>query len=159
MTFPATNSTTPAARQGAVRPNRLAQAVSFALALCLVMPTVGAADAVPSTNMPEAASQAQLEAIQSRLPDLGHDGESEPSFQDSGALLERALGAVAAGQVSSGQGRRGFDPSRVTDEVVRQAANAGLSEGLRTVRDSGLPFLGSLQGNVTYDNLTGRVDF
>ena len=49
--------------------------------------------------------------------------------------------------------------SATADSVVSQGANAALDEVVSFVGDSNLPFLGSLQGGVTYDHANGLLRY
>ena len=49
--------------------------------------------------------------------------------------------------------------SASTDSVISQGANAALDEVVSFVGDSNLPFLGSLQGGVTYDHENGLLRY
>ena len=135
----------------------LAQAVACALMLGLMVPSVGAESAAEA---PEATSLEQLAAIKAGLPDLGgEEGAEALTSWDELALLQQALSAVASTQRSDSAGGPRFDPGLAADQLVQQAANASLSQGLKAARDSGLPFLGTLQGGITYDNLAGKLDY
>ena len=150
-------------RVRAGRPTRLAQAVGLALALGAL--PVGAMDpATPSAAeaapwAPEAASRAQLATVQQGLPDLGGAASVAPLL-DEAVLLERALSAVAAGQAAgSSVGARAFDSGQAAQELVESAVNAGAREGLQALRATGLPFLGTLQGGISYGSEHGEIDF
>lgn len=45
------------------------------------------------------------------------------------------------------------------DELAGLAIDAGLDQGVQALRDSGLPFLGSLQGSVVYNTSLRRIDY
>lgn len=68
-----------------------------------------------------------------------------------------ALMVVAAAPHASADERK---PRRVdADSLATQAANQTIDAGLSSLRDSGVPFLGALQGGITYDHGTGVVRY
>jgi hypothetical protein len=125
-------------------------------------------------NEPEQRSRTHLDAVKARLPDLtgasAHQGEEgaagaeqENADETEPATLARDTSAQTSERtalanqalmhlMAAGNGGG-------TDSLVSGLVNQGLQTGVGHLGASGLPFLGRLQGGVTYDHVTGKLSF
>lgn len=124
------------------RPSGLAVAVSL-FVLAQAAPAFG-------RELPDDA-QARLNAITDRLPELGDATSTSDAAPAHVALLDRAAAFL--------QGLGSGDSDQATDQLVSGAINQGLTKGLESVRASDLPFLGRLQGGLSYDQATGELTY
>jgi hypothetical protein len=131
-------------RSGRTAPHRvrvLTHAISTVLLISLTAPSV--AMAVEGTAMLVGAEHdTGPAAAKHALPDLGSD--TAPARDD---LLDRTLGWLASAGSAGADG--------LTGHVVNQ----GLTSGIDGLRDSGLPFLGGLQGGIQYDRAGSRFSY
>ena len=76
-----------------------------------------------------------------RLPDIG--GDAQPARDPKDEAFETLTMVAQAGSA---------------DAAVNGAINRGLSAGVDAARDTGLPFLGNLQGSVRWNDATNAFD-
>lgn len=131
--------------RSAAHRHRLARDIGLVLfAWMLVSPAAG-------RNLSEEA-QVRLDAVTSRLPDLG----SEASAPERPDLHHLVIEHVAGSLVSVGPSN---DSSVIADGLINASVNQGLSAGLDGARAIAGPFLGQLQGGLRYDEVTGRFSY
>lgn len=140
--------------------NLLAQAIGLSLVLSSIVPLAhasktrtGEADEASTQSVGDEAL-AQTAKIQASLPALGDDasGENKTKAQVdrwSQALLNSAMSAAQSAQASN-SASTATTGAEIEDQLKRDFVNNGLSAGLEAVRATGLPFLGQLQGGITY---------
>ena len=137
-----------------VRPGVLSSAIKTGL-LLMVSPFAFAGETKTAEMIvdPEAESRKRTQDAKSKLPDIGGGGDdAEPG---SSKAVETVLHALVPPEGTSR--RAGETGPSISDQITTQAANAGITAGIDAMRDTGLPFLSSLQGGVSYDHYTGLL--
>ena len=140
--------------------NLLAQAIGLSLVFSAIVPVAhasktrtGEADEATTQSVGDEAV-AQTAKIQASLPALGDEATATNKTKEqvdrwSQALLNASMSAAQSAQASRAASNA-TTGAEIEDQLKRDFLNNGLSAGVEAVRATGLPFLGQLQGGITY---------
>ncbi|MGO4552551.1 ZirU family protein [Lysobacter sp. 2RAF19] len=147
------------------RSNFLARSIALALTFLLGSPAALAeedekkkkSDEAQRSSNVEANSRAQTKNVQDSLPDIGGAAQGPNKAKEAAdSLTTKAISAAQSAAKSSSTNTSASSTS-ATDQFKTDVANAAISSGLSTIKDSDNQFLQRLDGGITLGS-EGDVD-